>query len=322
MCMRKNVIRLLLTTTLLFVSTEVYAGSCTVLTKTLSKGSENSEVLTLQQFLFDSGYLIVKPNGYFGQNTKVAVMAFQKKYNINQTGSVGQLTRAKIKEISCSSSTTPIVKQTPSVDVVVIKEAPAEVPVKEMPTIYIKTLIPSSVTSSEATLSGNGGIDGEKHWFEWGNTMDMKNVTPQTVSATSYTYKITGLAPSTTYYFRAITSVATTTDRKGETAYGEMRYFTTPAATVAASPLPTVSISSTGIAVNTSGSAKVTWTSTNASTCYFTQGEVGGEWTNQRSLSGEYITRPMTQAATFGIYCKNNSGYTVAGSVAVPKIVN
>ena len=192
------------------------------------------------------------------------------------------------------------------------------------PTIYVKTFLATDVTSESAILKGSGGVDGEKHWFEWGTTMEMKSTTTQTNTPTSYSYTLTGLAPNTSYYFRAVTSVASSTDRKAETAYGEMRYFTTPAKAVATAVKvsPTVSITTTGVAVNAGGSAKVTWTSTNTNTCTFTQGENGGTWTQQNSLSGQYMTLPMTSSAVFSISCKDIDGYVVTSSVTVPKIVN
>lgn len=86
------------------------ALTCTDLPKNLSKGSEDSNVLKLQQFLFDSGYLTANPNGYFGIGTAQAVKKFQKVNGLSQVGSVGSGTRAKIKSVSCKQ----IVKNTSS----------------------------------------------------------------------------------------------------------------------------------------------------------------------------------------------------------------
>lgn len=341
--MRKNIIILLfITSSFSFTFSQASASTCVTLTKPLSKGSENSEVLTLQQFLSDGGYLIVKPNGYFGENTKKAVVSFQKAQKILGTGAVGQVTRAKIKEVSCPVVTSQVVNKIPSTTtvtstkeetrkVVVVKEAQVMTPVKETPavitaqeiaTIYVKTFLAVDITSDSAVLKQTGGVDGEKHWFEWGNTAEMKNVTPQSIASTTYSYKITGLLPATPYYFRAVTSVASSTERKAETAYGDTRYFTTPAVEVTAQALPAVSISSTGAAVNSTGSTKIVWTSTDTNLCSFTDGEEGGDWTNQRSLSGQYITRPITKSTVFNISCRNNNGYTVTGTVTVLSITN
>ncbi len=345
--MRKNIIKTLcVLASVIAITSEVSAVTCTNLTKFLSKGYENSEVLLLQQFLADGGYLLVKPNGYFGENTKRGVILFQKQQKITGTGTVGPYTRAKIKEITCTTTsqngsavTNNLVVTDKEKPTVVINNSQVTVPAQVIvpaqvtstvtppviaPTIYVKTYLAADVTSETATLKGSGGIDGEKHWFEWGNTMEMKNATPQSSSTINYSYVLTGLAPNTSYFFRAVTGVASSSDRRAETAYGEMRYFTTPlkATAAAAKVAPTVTITSTGVAVNSSGSAKVTWTSVNANTCTFTQGESGGSWTNQSALSGQYITLPMTTSAVFSISCKDIGGYTVTGSVTVPKIVN
>lgn len=85
----------------IFVISSASAMTCANLTKNLSKGSENSEVLKLQQFLFDGGYLTVKPNGYFGAGTVTAVKKFQGANGLAQVGSVGPGTRGKIKEVGC-----------------------------------------------------------------------------------------------------------------------------------------------------------------------------------------------------------------------------
>lgn len=63
-------------------------------------GSTNY-VTTLQDFLHENNYLTSSATGFFGSGTLKAVKAFQKANNITQTGSLGPVTRAKIKEISC-----------------------------------------------------------------------------------------------------------------------------------------------------------------------------------------------------------------------------
>ena len=62
----------------------------------------NSDVSCLQQFLKNQGPEIYSEGlitGNFGMLTKSAVINFQKKYNIAQTGFVGVLTRAKINQL-------------------------------------------------------------------------------------------------------------------------------------------------------------------------------------------------------------------------------
>lgn len=106
---------LFVSASVIFITSSASAMTCTSLTKALSKGSENGEVLKLQQFLFDSGYLTTKPNGYFGDRTVMAVKKFQKEKGLAQAGTVGPLTRTKLKDMSCSSiSMKAEVKLTPN----------------------------------------------------------------------------------------------------------------------------------------------------------------------------------------------------------------
>lgn len=87
-----------------YLTTSASALTCTILTRAQAQGGENSEVLALQQFLYESGYLTAKPNGYFGSGTFKAVKAFQKANGLAQVGSIGPGTRAKIKALSCITS--------------------------------------------------------------------------------------------------------------------------------------------------------------------------------------------------------------------------
>ena len=70
----------------------------TSITKTLSLGLKNdSQVMTLQVFLSQKGYLTVAPDGNFGPKTLAAVKAFQTANGISPLGIVGPQTRALIK---------------------------------------------------------------------------------------------------------------------------------------------------------------------------------------------------------------------------------
>ena len=65
------------------------------LTKTLSIGSRDPQVKTLQQLLNKKG-IIVPTTGYFGAQTQAAVRKFQASKGINATGTVGPRTRAAL----------------------------------------------------------------------------------------------------------------------------------------------------------------------------------------------------------------------------------
>ncbi len=98
--------KILCTLLMLAGISNVSAASCVDLKSVLSKGAENSRVLSLQNFLFDKGYLKVKPNGYFGGGTVAAVKAYQKSLGFEQAGSVGPGTRAAIKKETCGITAT------------------------------------------------------------------------------------------------------------------------------------------------------------------------------------------------------------------------
>ena len=61
----------------------------------------NGEVSLLQDFLQGEGYVNFEPTGYFGRLTRAGVKAFQSDNDILNSGFVGPITRAAIKEVSC-----------------------------------------------------------------------------------------------------------------------------------------------------------------------------------------------------------------------------
>jgi peptidoglycan hydrolase-like protein with peptidoglycan-binding domain len=88
--------------------------SCLTFTVDMRIGSTDQttggQVTKLQDFLIAGGYLNIKKGtapGVFGKQTAEAVVKFQRANGITQNGLVGPLTRAKIMDLSCSSTTTP-----------------------------------------------------------------------------------------------------------------------------------------------------------------------------------------------------------------------
>jgi hypothetical protein len=67
----------------------------------------SGEVSVLQDFLVATSILKTQVTGFFGLATFSAVKQFQKKSGLSPTGYVGPLTKAKIKEISCSGNMLP-----------------------------------------------------------------------------------------------------------------------------------------------------------------------------------------------------------------------
>ena len=92
---------------------------------------------------------------------------------------------------------------------------------------YLATVSQSNVTLSSATLSGlsydNGNSDVIERGFQYGTNPDNLTETIQSeLGANEFTATLTGLAPNTTYYYRAY---ATNSD---DTGYGEIKSFRTP----------------------------------------------------------------------------------------------
>jgi len=54
----------------------------------LARGSSSEEVESLQEMLFDMGYLFEEPDGKFGANTEAAVKEYQKATGLEETGVV------------------------------------------------------------------------------------------------------------------------------------------------------------------------------------------------------------------------------------------
>lgn len=79
------------------------AASCSSIVKNdLILDSETNEVLNLQNFLMKKGLFTATPNGYFGPNTKRAVMAYQDSVGLPDTGNVLALTRQAVNDESCT----------------------------------------------------------------------------------------------------------------------------------------------------------------------------------------------------------------------------
>ncbi len=83
------------------------SSACVILTQNLAYRSQdartNGAVSLLQDFLHAKGYLNSQPTGFFGRETFAAVRKFQRQVLATglDTGFVGSLTRAKIREHTC-----------------------------------------------------------------------------------------------------------------------------------------------------------------------------------------------------------------------------
>lgn len=77
--------------------------------KTLRKGDQGPEVVTLQQALRELGYLTSAADGNFGSGTMNAVKSFQSDNGLDADGIAGKLTQEKLFTLS---SVTPIPETT------------------------------------------------------------------------------------------------------------------------------------------------------------------------------------------------------------------
>lgn len=79
------------------------------ITSDLYVGLVGEQVSSLQQFLKNLGYFTYPTvTGYFGPFTRAAVVSFQNAYGIQPVGAIGPITRAKIVEISSSTTTSAV----------------------------------------------------------------------------------------------------------------------------------------------------------------------------------------------------------------------
>lgn len=108
---------LIIFTSFMLLTLSASASTCVTLTKNLSRTSTDAEVLTLQQFLFDAGYLKIKPSGLFSSITASAVKSFQLANGISPVGSVGPMTRAKVREVSCKGAVAGVVPSQKNIQV-------------------------------------------------------------------------------------------------------------------------------------------------------------------------------------------------------------
>ncbi len=79
---------------------------CVDLKVNLVKGKESDDVVFLQEFLTEKGFLTATPNGYFGVGTFAAVKKYQQSIGLSRSGQVFPLTRAAIKKETCAVTTT------------------------------------------------------------------------------------------------------------------------------------------------------------------------------------------------------------------------
>jgi len=83
--------------------------SCVDIKEDIIYKMNGENVLGLQTFFYNTGYLNSEPTGYFGNDTLNAVKKFQKANSISSIGNVGPATRAVIRNQTCNASGTIII---------------------------------------------------------------------------------------------------------------------------------------------------------------------------------------------------------------------
>ena len=146
---------------LLFNGNNPSTPACTSYTfeRNLGVGSRGTDVSRLQEFLDKEGVMAVDANtgeiidntGTFGELTAQAVVRFQAKYNIAQTGYVGPLTRAKLNSLY-GTNCPPVVGQAPVITGV---SGPSTLNVNETGTWGVRAYDPSGGSLTYSVVWGD-----------------------------------------------------------------------------------------------------------------------------------------------------------------------
>ena len=155
------------------------------ITSNLSVGSRGAQVTEVQTYLANDPALYPQGivSGYYGNLTREAVMRFQAKYGIQQTGTIGPITRAKLNELlgNGGGGTAGDVSA---------------------PTIGAATV--SGISANSATISWTTS-ESARHRVMYGTTWPFLYASaPSALDATvdsSASVTLSGLSPNTQYYY-------------------------------------------------------------------------------------------------------------------------
>ena len=103
----------------------------------------------------------------------------------------------------------------------------------------------------------------------------------------------TGLTASTSYSYRVLATDAA----------GNLSGYSNVASATTSPPGPTVSLAANPTSVASGGSATLTWSSTDATSCLAT-----GAWTGGKATSGSETPGPLTTTSTFTLSCSGAGG--------------
>lgn len=205
------------------VSTPAAPGSLTI-TRQLSIGMTGNDVLALQQFLVQKGFLTAEPTGYFGPLTLAAVSAFQSANGLPAVGEVGPQTRALLVSLASAPAVSDNEDLDESPDESVseddededneterrhsqrgnsssegeTQEPPAEDP--EDTTAPVISSVASSTTTTTATITWTTN-EAASSTVNYGATSSYGTASTSAALVTSHSVTLTGLTDGTTYHF-------------------------------------------------------------------------------------------------------------------------
>ena len=159
-----------------------------------------------------------------------------------------------------------------------------------------RTTVEGTTVTFVGELTDMGGDETTSAWFEYGRTTSYGQETSKKVLSQPGFYCITvsDLLPATTYNYRAVA------ENEAGPSYGENKTFTTTAEV-------TVNIKANGsngpITIDYDDSATLTWTSSNADSCYASR-----DWSGNKSASGSQSTGRLTSSKTYKITSEGPGG--------------
>ena len=200
--------------------------------------------------------------------------------NTSGTFYTGNLTSDKTYNITCTNSSGSAVDSvTVNVGNQPVQNPTVNLTANPMSVAYNGTSMLSWNSTNATSCNATGGSNG------WSG--------PKNTSGTFYTGNLTN---TTSYNITCINSSGSASD--SVTIY------------VSGQPVqnPTVNLTTNQTDVNSGGSATLSWTSTNATSCTASGGSNG--WAGSKPLSGTFYTGNLNYTTTYSITCTNNSGST------------
>lgn len=158
------------------------------------------------------------------------------------------------------------------------------------------TTVTGTTVNFVGEVTDMGGDATVTTWFEYGQTTNYGQTSPQKILSQTGLYCITvsNFNSCTTYHYRAVAQ------NSAGTSYGEDKIFTTTCS-------PTVDLKANNsdgpITIAYGSSATLSWNSTNANSC-----SASGGWSGSKSLSGSESTGNLTSSKIYTLTCTGSGG--------------